>query len=99
MASELQSGLTPRIYAYIHWAVTTVRTKTFKSGNSEAVRLPKEIAFGEGTELIAVRSGDVLTLYPAKQDIAALVADLEALPKPPTIQERDEIEIPERPGM
>lgn len=79
--------------------MTTIRTKTFKSGNSEAVRLPKEIAFGEGVELVAVRDGDVLTLYPAKQDIAALVADLEAMPKPPSVQERDEIEIPERPGM
>lgn len=81
--------------------MTTVRTKTFKSGNSEAVRLPKEIAFGEGVELVAVRAGDVLTLYPAqrKQSLEKMFKALRELPSPGEVQEHDEIEIPERPGM
>jgi antitoxin VapB len=81
--------------------MATIKTRTFKSGNSEAVRLPKEIAFGEGVELIAERSGDVLTLYPAqqKQDLKEMFKALRELPGPGEIQERDEIEIPERPGM
>jgi len=82
--------------------MTTVRTKTFKSGNSEAVRLPKEIAFGEGVELVAVRSGDVLTLYPAPKptmSFAQMLDELEKLPAPSSVQERDEIEIPDRPGL
>ena len=81
--------------------MTTVRTKTFKSGNSEAVRLPKEIAYGEGVELVAVRNGDVVTLYPAaqKQAIKEMLDALETLPRPSRIQEREEIEIPERPGL
>lgn len=80
--------------------MTTVRTKTFKSGNSEAVRLPKEIAFGEGVELVAVRSGDVLTLYPApKKSLAEMFEALRTLPGPGEVQERDKIEFPERPGL
>ena len=45
--------------------MTIAKTRTFRSGNSEAVRLPKDVAFGEGVELVVVRSGDVVTLYPA----------------------------------
>lgn len=76
-----------------------IRTKTFKSGNSEAVRLPKEVAFGENVELIGVRSGDVLTLYPAGMTIAALIAVLKSLPAPPSIEPRDVEIIPERDGL
>ncbi|HYD83018.1 MAG TPA: AbrB/MazE/SpoVT family DNA-binding domain-containing protein [Opitutus sp.] len=80
--------------------MTTVRTKTFKSGNSEAVRLPKEIAFGEGVELVAVRSGDVLTLYPAKKlTIQEMLAELDKLPAPDDVQERVEVEFLDRPGL
>ena len=41
------------------------RTRTFRSGNSEALRLPKDVAFGEDVELVIVRSGEVMTIYPA----------------------------------
>jgi antitoxin VapB len=42
--------------------VTVAGSRTFKSGNSEAVRLPKDVAFGDGVELIIVRSGDVMSI-------------------------------------
>lgn len=74
------------------------RTKTFRSGNSEAVRLPREVAYGEGVELVVVRSGDVTTLYPVKMSIKEMVARLRALPAIP-IEQRDTEEIPERPGL
>ena len=77
----------------------TITTRTFRSGNSEAVRLPKEVAFGRDVELTIVRSGDVLTMYPKKPPIQELIALLETLPAPSTIQERDVEEIPERPGL
>jgi antitoxin VapB len=86
---------------YIH-GMTTVKTRTFKSGNSEAVRLPKEIAFGEGVELIAERSGDVLTLYPAptpKMTVAEMLEKLQKLPAPSYIETRDTDEIPEPSGL
>ena len=79
--------------------MTVAKVRTFKSGNSEAVRLPKDIAFGEDVELIAVRSGDVLTLYPASMSVAEMVKRLAALPAPPAIEKREDLEFPERVGL
>ena len=79
--------------------MTVAKTRTFRSGNSEAVRLPKDVAFGEEVELVIVRSGDVLTLYPAATSIPEMIARLEALPVPPSIEERDDEELPERAGL
>jgi len=75
------------------------KTRTFRSGNSEAVRLPKDVAFGEEVELVIVRSGDVLTLYPAAPSIPEMIARLAALPLPASIEERDDEELPERAGL
>lgn len=72
------------------------RTRTFKSGNSEAIRLPKDVAFGEDTDLVVVRSGDVMTIYPAATSVAAMIKRLRSLPTPPTIEQRDKEELPER---
>ena len=79
--------------------MTITKTRTFRSGNSEAIRLPKDVAFGEGVELVVVRSGDVVTLYPAASSIPEMIARLEALPLPTSIEERDEEELPEREGL
>jgi antitoxin VapB len=80
-------------------ATTLARVRTFRSGDSEAVRLPKDIAFGENVELVAVRSGDVLTLYPASMSVAEMVKRLAALPGPPSIEKRDDAELTERVGL
>lgn len=77
----------------------TASSKTFKSGNSEAVRLPKDIAYGREVDLTIVRSGDVLTVYPARSSLAEMAKKLESLPRPPAIEVRDEEELPERPGL
>lgn len=79
--------------------VTIVRTRTFRSGNSEAVRLPRDVAYGDGVELVIVRSGDVMTIYPATISIPEMIKQLQRLPKPPTIEQRDVEELPERPGL
>jgi len=79
--------------------MTIAKTKTFRSGNSEAVRLPKEVAFGEDVELVIVRSGDVLTLYPARVSISEMLRQLEQLPTPPNVEKRDDEELPERRGL
>jgi len=79
--------------------MTIAKSKTFKSGNSEAVRLPKEVAFGEDIELIVVRSGDVVTLYPASLTLAEMASRLAELPTPSNIERRDADEIPERHGI
>jgi Virulence-associated protein and related proteins len=75
------------------------RSRTFRSGNSEALRLPKDVAFGADVELVLVRSGDVLTVYPAATTLSAMAARLGELPAPPYVEERDVDELPERPGL
>jgi antitoxin VapB len=79
--------------------MTISKTRTFRSGNSEAVRLPKDIAFGENVELIVVRSGDVVTLYPAEMSVPEMIARLNAMPVPLSIEKRDDEELPERPRL
>lgn len=75
------------------------RSRTFRSGNSEALRLPKDVAFGAEVELVIVRSGDVLTIYPAAMSIPEMAARLRELPVPPEVETRDTEELPERPGL
>ncbi len=72
------------------------RSRTFRSGNSEALRLPKDVSFGDDVELIIVRSGDVMTIYPAATTIPEMITRLRALPAPPSIQLRDTDDLPER---
>jgi antitoxin VapB len=79
--------------------MTVVRSRTFRSGNSEAVRLPRDVAFGDDVELVIVRSGDVMTIYPAAASIPEMIARLRSLPAPPTVEVRDEEDIPERTGL
>lgn len=79
--------------------MTIARSRTFRSGNSEAVRLPKDVAFGEGVELVIVRSGDVMTIYPAATTIADMIARLDALPVPREVEARDLEALPERDGL
>ena len=74
-------------------------TRTFRSGNSEALRIPKDMAFGEGVELTLVRSGDVLTVTPARPSVAEMVRRLRELPGPDNVEVRDTEELPERPGL
>lgn len=79
--------------------MTIARTRTFRNGNSEAVRLPKDVAFGEDVELVIVRSGDVMTIYPAWTSIAEMIDRLRALPAPPDIERRDDEDLPLREGL
>jgi len=79
--------------------MSIARTRTFKSGNSQAIRLPKDLAFGDDVELLIVRSGDVMTIYPATGGIPEMIARLQALPSPTTIERYDDEDLPERPGL
>ncbi len=77
----------------------SVTSRTFKSANSEAVRLPKGVAYGAEIDVTMIRSGDVLTIYPARPPITALAQRLETLPKPAQIEVRDQELIPEPEGL
>jgi antitoxin VapB len=79
--------------------MTTATGRVFRSGNSEAIRVPKDVAFGKEIEVTIVRSGDVLTIYPKRSRLHGLAARLAALPAPGEIEVRDVEPIPERPGL
>jgi antitoxin VapB len=78
-----------------------VDTHTFKSGNSEAVRLPKGMGFGIGAPVQLIEHGDTVTIRRSRPRMTGkqLVEALEKLPKPDGVQEREPIEFPERPGL
>jgi antitoxin VapB len=78
-----------------------VGTHTFKSGNSEAVRLPKGMGFGIGAAVELIDNGDSVTIRRSRPRMTGkqLVEALEKLPKPDRVQEREPIEFPERPGL
>jgi antitoxin VapB len=79
--------------------MSVARSKTFRSGNSEAIRLPRDLGFGLGVDLTLVRSGDVLTIFPTRPSVADLIETLDRLPKPSEIEERDTDLMPEREGL
>ena len=85
--------------------MTAHETKTFKSGNSEAVRLPRGMGFGIGTDLRIERDGNRVILSPLvdpteeKRKWLEMLDALAALPKPSYVQEREPFEFPERPGL
>lgn len=77
-------------------------TKTFKSGNSEAVRLPKKYGFGPGTEVEIQREGDMVIIRPRLTEAEQLVRfkeglkALSSLPKPSDIGQRLTVDWPDR---
>lgn len=70
-------------------------TKIFRSGNSLAVRLPRDIAFDEGTEVVVRRQGASIIVTPLRLNMAALVARLGGAP-PPAAFQRPEFKPPKR---
>ncbi len=72
-------------------------TRVFKSGNSQAVRIPAEFAYADtDVELTITRLGDVITIFPAQQNLKDAVAALRTTPKPSAIETREPIEMPDR---
>jgi len=72
-------------------------TRVFKSGNSQAVRIPAELAYTDlSIDLRITRTGDVITIFPARDSLRDAVATLRKLPKPPEVEVREPIEVPDR---
>ena len=85
--------------------MNAVSSKTFKSGNSVALRLPRALGIAADVEMRIEKEGDTLLVRPArdaaaeKAKVRRLVAALEALPAPGEIQQREPIDFPDRPGL
>jgi antitoxin VapB len=79
-----------------------VESKTFKSGNSIAVRLPRDVAFAADIAVTIERNGDVLTIRPVedlareKRELMALIAELDAIGPIGEIEQREPIEFSDR---
>jgi antitoxin VapB len=65
------------------------KTKVFRSGNSLAVRLPRDIAFPEGAEVVVTRQGESLVVSPARLGMTELVARLGRGPSPGALERPD----------
>ena len=79
--------------------MTVARSRTFRSGNSEALRLPKDVAFGDDVELVLIRSGNVMTIYPAATSVTEMLALLRTTPAPREIERRDDAPLADRAGL
>lgn len=72
-------------------------TRVFKSGNSQAVRIPAELAYSDlSQDLTISRMGEVIIIFPARASLKEAVAILRNLPKPPEVEIREAIDLPER---
>jgi antitoxin VapB len=73
------------------------RTRVFKSGNSQAVCIPAELAYADlEIDVEITRLGNVITISPARQSLKDTVAALRCMPKPPRVDKRHPIEVPLR---
>jgi len=83
-----------------------VHTKTFKSGNSVAVRLPKGFAIPADTEIEIDKVGDTVTIRltrspeEARRRMREAWAAMEAIGAPEDgVQARQPFEFPDRKGL
>ena len=82
------------------------RTRTFKSGNSVAVRLPKGFAIPVGAEVELDGTGDTVTIRiarnpdEARRRMRETWEKMEAIGAPEGgVQKRDPFEFPDRKGL
>jgi len=74
----------------------TIKTKLFKSNRTQAVRLPKDVAFPEGvTEVEIVKSGNTRIISPAGSRWESFFADPHKI-SDDFLTERDQGEFEER---
>ena len=83
-----------------------VSTRTFRNGNSEAVRLPRGLGFGVGAAVKVQRRGNEIVIAreddrdAVRTELAAMIADLRAMGAPSGgIEKRLPVEAPDRPGL
>lgn len=102
----MADDLRPSVYPVYTIAMNAPRhSRTFKAGNSEAVRLPRGIGFGIGTDVVIERRGDEIVLRAAKDPdeekarLRRLVDRLNEIGPVDVASRREAIEFPDRPGL
>ena len=82
--------------------MSEIDTRSFKSGNSVAVRFPRGLGLPADVPIRITREGDSYRVTPQvdlmenKRRLAAMIAALKALPPGGEFGERAVIEVPER---
>lgn len=84
---------------------STVKSSSFKSGNSVALRLPKALGVQPGEQFELVRRGTVIEVRPVadiakeKAELSELIRILRELGPTKNPVLREPIEFPDRPGL
>lgn len=77
-----------------------VRSKTFQSGNSVAVRMPRDLGFAAGTDIEIIQDGNEVVIRRRPVASGKALADaLSALPKPNRPLKRQPMEFPDRSAL
>jgi len=67
-----------KMYVYIHKSFAMANTKLFKNGNSQAVRIPAELAYSSwDVDLVIERQGDELRIRPAQRRMGDVLGKLD----------------------
>jgi antitoxin VapB len=76
-------------------------SKVFRSGNSEAVRIPKSLAFGADIDVTVSRIGESLWIRPKgkRPSLAEMAAKLHAMGPVTEVEARVPFDFPERRGL
>ena len=72
------------------------RTKLYRNGASQAVRIPKALAYDEDIEVEMIRRGDAVIVRPARRSLAGIGDALRRLGEALGDQERDQGEARDR---
>ena len=73
------------------------RTRVFNSNGGQAVLIPAELAYVDtDIDLEISRLGDIITIYPALDNMSDIVATLRRMPKPPRVEKTRSIDVPGR---
>ena len=66
-----------KMYTYIQKGFAMANTKLFKNGNSQAVRIPAELAYSTwDVDLVIERKGDELRIRPAQRRMGDVLGKL-----------------------
>jgi len=66
-----------KMYMYIQKGFAMANTKLFKNGNSQAVRIPAELAYSTwDVDLVIERQGDELRIRPAQRRVGDVLGKL-----------------------